>query len=104
MEGLMEIFRTTEDEKIAKEIGFEFLDRFGITKVNKSASVVESTNVQRVEITDTTGLLKQAENAPPHVQAEMAAAMDKLLALGSEYGDIPQSPEVAAEEAERNGK
>lgn len=93
MEGLMELFRTSDD-KTAKEIGFEFLDRFGITKVNKSQSVVEQTSVQRVEVLDSTGLLEKAKNAPPHVQAEMAEAMEKLVALGSEYADIPDEPEA----------
>lgn len=90
IEGLMQIFRETEDEKIAKEIGFEILDRLGISKVNKSEAV--SANLIRkkseVDITDKTGLVAMAKNAPPHVQAAMAERAAELVALAEEHAEV----------------
>lgn len=88
IEGLMHIFRTTDSESIAKEIGFEMLDRLGISKVNKSESAVAKTLREEHDITDKTGLLALAKNAPPHVQAAMAQRMEEILALGSEYAGL----------------
>lgn len=90
VEGLMQIFRESEDEKLAKEIGFEMLDRLGVTKVNKSESVTANTIKQthEVDIVDKTGLVGMAKNAPPHVQAAMAERAAELLALASEHAEV----------------
>lgn len=90
IEGLMQIFRETDDEKLAKEIAFELLDRIGITKVNKSESVVSGqiNQTRRVEITDTSGIAEIAKKAPPEVQAAMAEQASRLLALAQEHGTV----------------
>jgi hypothetical protein len=91
-DGLLEIFRTTEDEKLAKEIGFEFFDRFGFTKVNKSESVVR--NRQQVDITDKTGIADIARKAPPNVQQALAQKASEIVALASEHAAQDEVEEV----------
>lgn len=94
VESLMDIMRTTTDEKLAVDIGFQILDRVGLSKVNKSQSVSAITNREELEVTDRTGLLGRAKNAPPHVQAKMAEAMETMIALGKEYEDVDAVEEV----------
>ena len=89
VEGLMDVFRTTEDENVAVKIGFEMLDRLGVSKVNKSESAVAATLKQQseVDIVDKTGLLELVKKAPPNVQQAMAQRSEELLALAQEHGD-----------------
>lgn len=89
VEIFMEIVRTSPDEKIVIQAGIELLDRMGLAKVNKSESAV--TKVESVDITDKTGLIARAQNAPPEAQAAMAAHLEAALAVASEHAE----PEVA---------
>lgn len=97
IETLMEIFRTTSDEAIATKIGFEMLDRFGITKVNKSESAVSTRSSTEVELVDKVGLLAHLDNASPEDQAAAAEAMETLLGIGMSATPevVPESDEVA---------
>jgi hypothetical protein len=92
-DALMEIFRTTTDEKLAKEIGFEMMDRMGLSKVNKSESIVSGTVKQKkqVELTDSTGVVELARGAPPEVLQQMAQHMESLVALAQEHGEQSDS-------------
>lgn len=89
VESLMDIFRTTEDEKLAKEIGFEMLSLVGIVKANKSESVSTRTIKQQheVDVIDKTGLVAIAKNAPPEVQAAMARQVEELVAIAQEHAE-----------------
>jgi hypothetical protein len=89
IESLMTIFRTTNDEKLAKEIGFELLDRLGISKVNKSeskmAQEIRETHEHNIDITDKTGFMQAMEHAPPEVQAQVAEHFEAALSLAAEH-------------------
>ena len=85
IEMLVEIARTTSDEKIAIQAITEALDRAGLTKVNKSESASVRTNKSEVDITDRTGLLAAMADADPSVQQEMARKLEDALALASEH-------------------
>lgn len=83
----MQIVRTTDSESLASNIGFELMDRVGLTKVNKSESISAATvrQEQTVDITDSTGMLKIIEHAPPEVQAKMAQMSADMLAMAAEH-------------------
>lgn len=90
VEMLIEIARTTPDDKIAVQAITEAFDRMGLTKVNKSesaASVVNRT-VEEVEITDKAGMIEKLRSAPPEVQAKAAEHMEALLSLTAEHVEM----------------
>lgn len=87
IEELMVLFRTTEDEPLAAKIGFDLLDRLGLAKVNKSESVVASTNRDEVALTDPDGLLEKMRDMAPEKQAEIAAKLEEAFALAD--GESP---------------
>lgn len=87
VETLMQIARTTFDEKIAKEILQDLLDRGGVTKVNKSESATVNVNKAEVDITDSHGLMEKLANADPQVQQKAAEHMEELMALTAEHTD-----------------
>lgn len=87
LEMLAEIARTTHDDKTAIMAITEFLDRIGLTKVNKSESKSAQTirEERSVDITDKTGFLDAIDQAPPHVQAQVAAKLEEAFSLASEH-------------------
>lgn len=90
VEMLIEIARTTEDDKTAITAITEAFDRMGLTKVNKSESAASIVNTERqeVELTDKAGLVDKLRNAPPEVQAKAAEHMEALLSLTAEHIDM----------------
>ncbi len=88
VEMLVEIARTTHDDKIAIQAITECLDRMGISKVNKSESAASILNEskQTFEITDKTGLLESMKTAPPEVQQKMAEHLEQAMSLAAEHG------------------
>lgn len=98
-EIFMEIARDQREATSDRlKAGVELWDRMGLAKVNKSESMasVTKTERQQLEITDTTGLLERARNAPAEVQAKMAEHMEALLAMGQEHAEPVESEEVDA--------
>ena len=87
IEMLVEIARSTTNEKIAIQAITEALDRMGVTKVNKSESAAVVTSKSELDITDKTGLLEAMKDAPPEVQQRMAEHMEEALALAAEHTD-----------------
>lgn len=87
IEMLVTIARTTDDEKIAMQAITEALDRMGLTKVNKSESAAVVTRKDELSVTDRTGLLERARNAPPEVQQQLAQQVEDLVALASEHAE-----------------
>ena len=88
MEMLAEIARTTEDDKTAIQAICEYLDRIGLTKVNKSESKSAQTirEEHEVELVDKSGLIDAlADNAPPEVVSRAAEIVDELFALTAEH-------------------
>lgn len=87
IEMLVEIARTTADDKIAIQAITEALDRMGLGKVSVSKSESINRNVDEIDITDTTGLLAAMKDAPPEVQQQMALKMEEAMALAAEHTD-----------------
>lgn len=87
IEILVEIARTTSDDKIAIQATTEALDRMGLAKVNKSESAATVTKRSQVDITDKTGLQEAMRDAPPEVQQEMARKLEEMMSLASEHSD-----------------
>lgn len=87
VEMLMELARSTEDDKVALQAITEVLDRIGLSKVNKSESIAAVTKRDVVDITDSSGLVEKLRNAPPEVQAQAAEHMEATLALMAEHTD-----------------
>jgi len=90
MEMLAEIARTTDDDKVAIQAICEYLDRIGLTKVNKSESKSAQTirEEHEVELVDKSGLIEAlAENAPPEVVSRAAEIVDELFAMTAEHTD-----------------
>jgi len=94
LEIIAEVARTSDDDKTAVQAACEYLDRVGLTKINKSES--KSAAVVREEhevtLTDKTGLLEALqESAPPEVVSRAAELVDELFSLGSEHipGGVP---------------
>jgi len=85
IEMLVELARTTEDDKVALAAITEALDRIGISKVNKSESISAVTNREELELTDKSGLVDALKGAPPEVQAKAAEKLGEFLALTSEH-------------------
>ena len=87
VEMLMSIARSTDDEALAVRVLQDFLDRGGISKVNKSESLssAEIKKTTEVELTDKSGLADALKDAPPEVQMRIAEQMDEILALASEH-------------------
>lgn len=83
----IEIMRTTKNESLASQIGFEIMDRLGLAKVNKSESVSAATvrQEQAIDISDSSGMLALAQNAPPEVQEKLAQMSQDMLALAAEH-------------------
>lgn len=90
IEFQMQIARETSDEKLASTIGFELMDRLGLAKVNKSESVSAATvrQEQAVEITDSTGMLALAANAPPEIQAKLAQMSNDMVSMIAEHAQV----------------
>lgn len=87
IEMLVEIARTTSDDKIAIQAITEALDRMGLAKVNKSESAASVVHKSEFDLTDKTGLVVAMKDAPPQVQQEMATKMEELMALAAEHTD-----------------
>lgn len=86
VEMAVQIARTADD-KIAKDVIFELLDRMGMAKVNKSESLGKVINENRdlLEISDPNGLIDKLRNAPPEIQQQAAAHMEALMAITAEH-------------------
>jgi hypothetical protein len=90
MEMLAEIARTTADDRVAIQAITEYLDRIGLTKVNKSESKSASTirEEHEVNLVDKSGIIEAlAENAPPEVLQRAATLMDELFSITAEHTD-----------------
>jgi hypothetical protein len=85
VEMLVEIARTTDDDKIAIQAITEALDRMGLAKVNKSESAVVQTNHNEIDIVDKTGFVAAMEQASPEAAAAVAAKLDEALAIAAEH-------------------
>lgn len=85
VEMLVNIARTSDDDKIRIQAITEALDRMGLAKVNKSESVSKITEGQEINIVDRTGLVDALKEAPPEVQQQAAQHMEALLALSAEH-------------------
>lgn len=81
IEIVMEIARATDDDGVALKAALEVLDRLGISKVNKSESVVASTMRDEVAITDPDGFLEKMRDMAPEKQAEIAAKLEEAFQL-----------------------
>jgi hypothetical protein len=82
--------RESDDEKISLQAACEYLDRVGLTKVNKSESKSASTikEERELNLVDKSGIIDAlAEGAPPEVLHRAAELMDELFALTSEHTD-----------------
>lgn len=87
IEMLVNIARTSDDDKVRINAITEALDRMGLAKVNKSESAASVTQKSEVDITDKTGLVESLKDAPPEVQQQAAKHMEELLALSAEHTD-----------------
>lgn len=90
MEMLAEIARTTHDDRVAIQAITEYLDRIGLTKVNKSESVSAATvrEERDVNLVDKSGIIEAlAESAPPEVLQRAATLMDELFSITAEHTD-----------------
>lgn len=85
VEMLVEIARSTDDDKIAIQAITEALDRMGLAKVNKSESAVVNTNKNEIDIVDKTGFVAAMEHASPEAAAAVAAKLDEALAIAAEH-------------------
>lgn len=85
IETEMFLLRNSGDERLAAKIGFELLDRMGLAKITKTESTAQITTNETVDIHDKTGLLEHVKDAPPHVQAKMAQAMEEIVAMAREH-------------------
>jgi hypothetical protein len=88
LDMLAEIARTTDDDATAIKAITEFLDRIGLTKVNKSESVSAQTVRQEreIDITDKTGLLAALQgDVPPDVLHSVAADLDAAMSKVAEH-------------------
>lgn len=90
IEALMDIFRTTQDEAVAVKIGFEMLDRLGISKIQKVEANRRVTQTHEVEFSDKRGVISAVKNAPPEVQSAMAEMAERMVAIAQEHGEIPE--------------
>jgi predicted transcriptional regulator len=83
---IADVARTAEDDKTAITAACEYLDRIGMTKINKSESLSTQTVKNQHEIVDRTGLLDAlSENAPPEVLHEVAEKLDQAFSLVAEH-------------------
>lgn len=87
VEMLVDIARGSEDDAIRLRAITEGLDRLGLAKVNKSESVASTTNTQKIDIVDKSGIVDALKDAPPEVQSRAAEHMESLLALAAEHTD-----------------
>jgi len=90
LDMLANIARDTDDDKVAIQAIAEYLDRIGLTKVNKSESKSAATvrKESEVQLVDKSGILEAlAEGAPPEVLHRAAEIMDELFSLTAEHTD-----------------
>lgn len=85
VEMLVEIARSDVDPATRIKAITEALDRMGMSKVNKSESVVSGTQKSEVELVDKSGMIEKLKDAPPEVQAQVAEHMEQVLALTAEH-------------------
>lgn len=87
LEMLYEIAMNDEDPDRRMKAAHDLLDRVGLTKINKSesASAISLREQREIDITDKTGLVELAKNAPPEVQAAMAENAERIIALAQEH-------------------
>lgn len=88
LEIIANVARTAEDDKTAIQAACEYLDRIGLTKVNKSES--KSAAVVReeheVNLVDKDGILDAlADGAPPEVIQRAATLVNELFSLTAEH-------------------
>lgn len=83
IEILVNVARTSNDDKIVIQAVIEGLDRIGLAKVNKSDSIVRTE--ETVDIVDRTGLLDRLKDVPPDVQSQIAQQMESAMALAAEH-------------------
>jgi hypothetical protein len=87
---IADIARKAEDDKVALQAAAEYLDRVGLTKVNKSESLSTATTREEreVRLVDKEGLIEAlSESAPPEVLQRAATLMDELFSLTAEHTD-----------------
>lgn len=90
VEIIADIARKADDDKTALQAACEYLDRIGMTKVNKSESMSAQTirEEREVSLVDKGGLIDAlADGAPPEVLHRAAALMDELFGLVAEHTD-----------------
>lgn len=84
------IARSSPDDKVAMTAACEYLDRIGLTKVNKSESATTATVKKENEINliDKSGLIEAlADGAPPEVLHRAAELLDELFSITAEHTD-----------------
>jgi hypothetical protein len=90
LEIIADVARSADDDKTAIQAACEYLDRIGLTKVNKSESKSASTikEERELNLVDKDGIIDAlADNAPPEVLQRAATLMDELFSLTAEHTD-----------------
>jgi hypothetical protein len=86
---IVDVMRTTEDDKYALAAAGEILDRAGMPKASRQER--HNLNEDSVKITDGDGILEKLRSASPEVQEQAAQVIEQLeglLATASETGEI----------------
>jgi hypothetical protein len=89
VQAIVDVIRTTPDDKVIVQAAAEILDRGGLAKLSRSERY--QVNDERTTITDD-GIVDRLRELPPEQQEEAAQIVEKLEAL------LAQSAEGAVEE------
>lgn len=90
VQALIDVMRTTEDDKYRIQAATEILDRTGVPKVSRQERKTE--HEETINVRDD-GLLEKLREASPEVQEEAAQMVEKLEALLSAHAGVEDEGE-----------
>ena len=100
VQAIVDVMRSSQDDKHVLAAAAEILDRGGMPKSSRQERLSE--NVDRTTFTDD-GIVDRLREAPPEVQEKAATMIESLEKLLTEYADVVVG-EGDEEEADESGE
>lgn len=88
VQAVVDVMRTTGDDKLILQAAGEILDRAGLPKASRQER--HQVNEDRTTFTDD-GLVERLREAPPDVQEKAAQIIEELENLLAQYADVAAS-------------
>jgi len=97
VQAIVDVMRSSEDDKMILTAASEILDRSGLPKASRTESKVHRTNEEMTTITDD-GIVEQLREASPEIQEKAAVLVEELEGLLMVAANEPEEADETADD------